>query len=104
VASIVNAIGNSSCGYGKNTAILITWDDWGGCYNHVPPYLIGQSNRWGEELGVRFSSAAAGCIGLHPGGRRSTDQARGKRWKDWLSRKSRSASLQWLKNAVPRED
>jgi phospholipase C len=39
VASIVNAIGNStSCdggaGYWKNTAIVITWDDWGGWYDH----------------------------------------------------------------------
>lgn len=37
VASIVNAIGTSSCGYWLNTAILITWDDWGGWYDHVPP-------------------------------------------------------------------
>jgi phospholipase C len=35
VASIVNAIGNSS--YWSNTAIIITWDDWGGFYDHVPP-------------------------------------------------------------------
>jgi phospholipase C len=35
VASIVNAIGKS--GYWKNTAILITWDDWGGWYDHVKP-------------------------------------------------------------------
>jgi len=49
VASIVNAIGNSTCGYWKNTAILITWDDWGGWYDHVPPYQIGQSNGWGQS-------------------------------------------------------
>jgi phospholipase C len=35
VASIVNAIGESS--YWQDTAILITWDDWGGWYDHVPP-------------------------------------------------------------------
>ena len=35
VASVVNAIGNSS--YWANTAIFITWDDWGGLYDHVPP-------------------------------------------------------------------
>jgi phospholipase C len=35
VASIVNAIGNSA--YWDNTVILITWDDWGGWYDHVPP-------------------------------------------------------------------
>jgi phospholipase C len=47
VASIVNEIGNSSCGYWQNTAILITWDDWGGWYDHVPPFQIGQFNGWG---------------------------------------------------------
>ena len=35
VASIVNAVGQSS--YWENTAILLTWDDWGGWYDHVPP-------------------------------------------------------------------
>jgi phospholipase C len=35
VASIVNAIGNSP--YWANTVILITWDDWGGWYDHVKP-------------------------------------------------------------------
>jgi phospholipase C len=34
VAAIVNAIGQ---GYWKDTAILITWDDWGGWYDHEPP-------------------------------------------------------------------
>jgi phospholipase C len=38
VAAIVNAIGNSS--YWANTAIIITWDDWGGWYDHVPPKVI----------------------------------------------------------------
>jgi phospholipase C len=35
IASIVNAIGNSA--YWANTAIFITWDDWGGWYDHVKP-------------------------------------------------------------------
>jgi phospholipase C len=38
VASVVNAIGNSP--YWANTVIFITWDDWGGWYDHVPPQLI----------------------------------------------------------------
>jgi phospholipase C len=38
VASIVNAIGNSP--YWSNTAIIITWDDWGGWYDHVSPKVI----------------------------------------------------------------
>jgi phospholipase C len=37
VASIVNAIGSSS--YWNNTAIIITWDDWGGWYDHVAPSI-----------------------------------------------------------------
>jgi len=35
VAAVVNAIGKSS--YWKDTAIFVTWDDWGGWYDHVPP-------------------------------------------------------------------
>lgn len=38
VASVVNAIGNSL--YWGNTAIFITWDDWGGWYDHVAPKII----------------------------------------------------------------
>ena len=44
VASIVNAVGgNTTCdkgGYWKNTAIVITWDDWGGWYDHEPPTIL----------------------------------------------------------------
>lgn len=46
VASIVNAIGNSS--YWANTAIIITWDDWGGWYDHVPPTVINDGISWGS--------------------------------------------------------
>jgi len=47
VASIVNAIGNSS--YWANTAIVITWDDWGGWYDHVPPpRLVNDGTSWGS--------------------------------------------------------
>jgi phospholipase C len=38
VASIVNAVGASP--YWYSTAIFITWDDWGGWYDHVPPNII----------------------------------------------------------------
>jgi phospholipase C len=42
VASIVNAIGAAStcdrgAGYWSDTAIVITWDDWGGWYDHQAP-------------------------------------------------------------------
>jgi phospholipase C len=47
VASIVNAIGNSS--YWANTAIIVTWDDWGGWYDHVPPpQVIADGSSWGS--------------------------------------------------------
>ena len=40
VTSIVNAVGASK--YWNDTAILVTWDDWGGWYDHVaPPQLDG---------------------------------------------------------------
>jgi len=35
VASVVNAIGQSK--FWPNTAIFLTWDDWGGWYDHVAP-------------------------------------------------------------------
>ena len=38
VALLVNAIGNSS--YWSNTAIIVTWDDWGGWYDHVAPPIL----------------------------------------------------------------
>jgi phospholipase C len=46
VAAIVNAIGASR--YWKSTAIFVTWDDWGGWYDHVKPPIY-TSN----ELGFR---------------------------------------------------
>ena len=38
VASIVNAIGQGPLW--KDTAIIITWDDWGGFYDHVSPQAL----------------------------------------------------------------
>jgi phospholipase C len=40
VGSIVNAIGESQ--FWKSTAIFITWDDWGGFYDHVAPPAVDQ--------------------------------------------------------------
>ncbi|MGO9262902.1 MAG: alkaline phosphatase family protein [Bryobacteraceae bacterium] len=47
VAAIVNAIGASTAcdnneGYWRNTAIFITWDDWGGWYDHETPTILAQ--------------------------------------------------------------
>ncbi len=46
VASVVNAIGESQ--YWNDTAIVVTWDDWGGWYDHVPPPIYNS-----YELGFR---------------------------------------------------
>ena len=46
VAAIVNEIGNSQ--YWPNTAIIITWDDWGGWYDHVAPKVVNDGVSWGS--------------------------------------------------------
>lgn len=46
VAAVVNAIGNSR--YWNDTVVFVTWDDWGGWYDHVRPQ---QYNYY--ELGFR---------------------------------------------------
>jgi phospholipase C len=48
VASIVNAIGQSP--YWDDTAIFVTWDDWGGWYEHVPPVIRSTNS---SEFGFR---------------------------------------------------
>jgi phospholipase C len=49
VSAIINKIGQSSCTdnvngnqltYWQDTAIFVTWDDWGGWYDHEPPTLL----------------------------------------------------------------
>ncbi len=46
VAAVVNAVGESR--YWNSTAIFVTWDDWGGWYDHVPPHIYTS-----YELGFR---------------------------------------------------
>jgi phospholipase C len=43
VTSVVNAVMQSP--YWKNTAIFLTWDDWGGFYDHVAPPNVDESAR-----------------------------------------------------------
>jgi phospholipase C len=58
VADVVNAIGNSSCRnvdgstYWDSTAIVITWDDWGGWYDHEPPTFL-PAPQGGYQYGFR---------------------------------------------------
>ena len=61
VASIVNAVGHSTCAdtingkqvpYWNDTAIIVTWDDWGGCYDHEAPPVEAHPYG-GYEMGFR---------------------------------------------------
>jgi phospholipase C len=53
VASIVNAIGNSH--YWANTAIIVTWDDWGGWFDHVAPFkIVNDGTSWGSGYAYGF--------------------------------------------------
>jgi phospholipase C len=45
VADVVNTIGTSR--FWDTTAIFITWDDWGGWYDHVPPPQV-------DNMGLGF--------------------------------------------------
>ena len=59
IASIVTASGTQQAcpggeSYWQDTAIVVTWDDWGGFYDHVPPPRIGQPNGWGTGYTYGF--------------------------------------------------
>jgi hypothetical protein len=79
VANIVNGIGWSTCTdtvasqqvpYWKDSVIFIVWDDWGGWFDHVPPFEFGgQSNGWGASYTYGFR-AVFGGLGLYAGGLR----------------------------------
>jgi phospholipase C len=66
VASIVNSIGESACqnpdgtSYWDTTAILLTWDDWGGWYDHEPPTILPEPEgdyQYGFRVPFLFISA-----------------------------------------------
>jgi len=49
VASIINAVGQTTCTdqvngvavpYWKDTAVFVVWDDWGGWWDHIQPYEV----------------------------------------------------------------
>lgn len=58
VSSIVSAVGGSQ--YWKDTAIFVTWDDWGGWYDHVTPPQIDA-----EGLGMRVPLLAISPYAKH---------------------------------------
>jgi len=60
VAKITNAIGKSA--YWSDTLILITWDDWGGLYDHVAPAIINA-----DSYGFRVPLIIVSAYPLGPG-------------------------------------
>lgn len=69
-ADRVNAVGKSSLW--ATTAIFITWDDWGGWYDHVTPPLKdtwegGSPSNGPSYVGTQFSyGPRVGCLVLSP--------------------------------------
>jgi phospholipase C len=65
VVGLVNTIMRSQ--YWKDSAIFVTWDDWGGFYDHVPPRMVDQYG-----LGFRVPTllispyAQANCLSHRP--------------------------------------
>ena len=62
VASIVDAIGTSPDW--SSTAIFVLWDDWGGYYDHVPPYVVRDAAGVGFRVPLLIVSpyTKPGCI------------------------------------------
>jgi phospholipase C len=50
VSSIVNAVGESP--YWKDTVVFVTWDDWGGWFDHAPPPSIRDSYEYGFRVPI----------------------------------------------------
>jgi phospholipase C len=79
VGSIVNAIGQGMIGstcnpinapiYWSNTVILVTWDDWGGYYDHVKPPSIGYAGGSGSQYvyGFRVPLLVVSAYSTAPG-------------------------------------
>jgi hypothetical protein len=84
VAAIVNAIGNDkTCeqgsGYWSDTVIFITWDDWGGWYDHVPPFnLVNDGISWGSGYVYGFRVPLLVVSGWTPQGYVSGGLPRGR--------------------------
>ena len=62
VANLVNQIGRSPDW--STTVIFVTWDDWGGVYDHVPPYVVRDASGVGFRVPLLVISpyTKPGCV------------------------------------------
>ena len=60
VAAVTNAIGASQ--YWDSTLILVTWDDWGGWFDHVPPPILNS-----DQVGFRVPLLIVSAYPANPG-------------------------------------
>ena len=56
---MVNAIGSSTTrdnniGYWQDTAIFITWDDWGGWFDHVAPVILKDTHKYQDQYSYQL--------------------------------------------------
>lgn len=54
IGDVINAVGQSP--YWNSTAIVVTWDDWGGFYDHHKPALASVSNSYGMRVPLLVAS------------------------------------------------
>src|SRR4029077_13851935 len=62
VTRVVNAVMRAPADFRDHTAIFITWDDWGGFYDHVKPIRIDQNGYGIRVPGILISPYARGGI------------------------------------------
>jgi hypothetical protein len=87
VANIVDSLQNSKCtnpdgtSYWNSTAVIVTWDDWGGFYDHVTPYeTVNNGTSWGSGYvsGFRVPLLVVSAYSPTPGYISGTPQLGGK--------------------------
>lgn len=60
VTTLVNAVAQSR--YAADTAIFISWDDWGGFYDHVPPPILTTGYKSGKLVTFGWGFRVPGLV------------------------------------------
>ena len=58
---------NTNCEDWQNTAIFVTWEDWGGWYDHEPPTIL-QGNQGDYQYGFRVPMIVVSAYTKERGG------------------------------------